>query len=491
VTPDARGVLLGDRGLLLFPSLDRLVAFLRAYAEQDSLDELLVSLKIRQLVTPLKTREAMLSCTAESSYRMDKLASVARLSGGLCFTGTSRHFVRYRDAASPLGYDVAELAQEAADLIVYDQAYQQSYSFERDLDLRALLLRLDPVPTAANRREAPPRLFVTAETGVGGAITGYLFRWGVDAKVALAEWPPESAFDDRGTRLYVFDITSPPARITTLLASLPGVKVYAPDGPNVAVELGFHHPVSLTSCQSLFSTNSLTLLPSRGDARQIAPLPAFAPVESLVRADISQDGKPRARMGKPSKRVLEAALPLRLAPSSDAWRNVVATIVPSSQIDWLARMVYALPSDALRSLRIAFGEGGEVYLHDPNGIEGVPLGEFASEVAPRIYVPAGFSLVPAVSSDVLLGLLKDRGDAHIFFTHGAAEPSRVPDQAFREATRALLHEISTRVVSAAAPQEEPPLGLFDYAEARRLPLFALPGVKESASESAEGDEAEK
>jgi len=475
VAPDARGVLLGDRGLLLFPSLDRLVAFLRAYAEQASLDELLSSLKIRQLVTPLKTREAALSFAAESSYRMDKLASVARLSGGLVFIGTSRHFVRYRDAASPLGYDVSELAQEAADLIVYDQAYRQSYSFERDIDLRSLLLRLDPISTPANRREQAPRLFVTAETGVGAAIIGYLFRWGVDAKVALVEWPSASAFEDRGTRLHVFDITDCPQRISALLVALPGVTVYAPEGPNVAVEFGFHHPVSLESCPSLFTSDSLSLLPRRGEALLVEPMPAFTPVESLVRADISQQDRPHTLRGEPSDSALESALSLRLAPSSDPWRNVVATVVRASQLDWLARMIYALPSDTLSSLRIAFTEGGDVYLHDAGGIEGVPLGEFACEVAPRVYVPAGFSLVPAVSPDVLLDLLGDREDGHVFFSHGAAQPARIPDHDFRPASRALLHEISTRVVSSAAPQEEPELSLFNYAEARRLPLFGLPG----------------
>jgi hypothetical protein len=109
VSPDSRGVVLGQRGVVLFPSLDRLVAFLRAYSDEGSLDELLPSMEVRRLVTPLKTRELMLSMQAESSYRMDRIASVARLAGGLVFTGTSRHFVKYRDAASPLGYDVQEL----------------------------------------------------------------------------------------------------------------------------------------------------------------------------------------------------------------------------------------------------------------------------------------------------------------------------------------------------------------------------------------------
>jgi len=481
VAPDARGVLLGERGLLLFASLDRLVAFLRAYAEQASLDDLLASLQLKQLITPLKTREVMLSVSAESSYRMDLLASVARLSGGLIFTGTSRHFVRYRDVASPLGYDASELLREAADLIVYDEAYQQTYTIERDIDLRSLLLRLDPIPTPSHQGSDTSQIWVTAELGVGGAITGYLYRWGVQAKVGLVEWPPSSAFDDRGVRLFVYEVHEPPERIVDLLSALPGVVVYVPATEGVAVQLGFRHPVALDSCASLFGEQTLTLLPSKGEARLVDPLPAFAPVESLVRAGLSAEGNAIVRHGAPSGGPIESSLPMRLAPSSDPWRNVVATVVPPEQREWLARLLYALPSEAFTSLRMAFGQAGEIYLLDSHGIEGIPLGTFMSAVADRVYVPAGFSLVPAVAPSVLLGLLGDREGGHVFFGHEGGSPGRVPDADFRDASRAILDEISTRVVSAAAPVEDPPLELLQYAEARRLPLFGLPKAEPAKS----------
>ena len=41
--PDSRGVVLGQKGVCVFPSLDRAVAFFRAYGEEGSLDELLFS----------------------------------------------------------------------------------------------------------------------------------------------------------------------------------------------------------------------------------------------------------------------------------------------------------------------------------------------------------------------------------------------------------------------------------------------------------------
>ena len=90
VAPDTRGVVLGQKGALLFPSLDRVVAFFRAYGDDGSLDEILPSLSIRRVVTPLRTRELLVLLAAESSYRMDRVAAVARLAGGMVFTGISR-----------------------------------------------------------------------------------------------------------------------------------------------------------------------------------------------------------------------------------------------------------------------------------------------------------------------------------------------------------------------------------------------------------------
>ena len=162
VTPDARGVVMGQKGVVLFPSIDRLVAFLRAYGDEGSLDELLPSLVIRRLITPLKTRELMLSITAESSYRMDRIGGVAKLAGGLVFTGTSRHFVKYRDTGSPLGYDVQELLDQPADLVLYHDSFRQAYSFDREIRFRDLVFKLNPyrVPSSMHGDEGiPPRLW--------------------------------------------------------------------------------------------------------------------------------------------------------------------------------------------------------------------------------------------------------------------------------------------------------------------------------------------
>ncbi len=475
VTPDARGVVLGQKGVVLFPSLDRLVAFLRAYGEEGSLDELLPSLSLRRVVTPLRTREVLLTCAAESSYRMDRVASIAKLAGGLVFTGTSRHFVKYRDAASPLGYDVEELLDERADVVLYHDSFRQAYGFEREIIFRDLVMKLEPVRVPPSDRRTPTRLFVTAEVGVGGALVGYLFRWQVRARAALAEWPSQSAFDDANRRLYVFDCEDCPPRIVELMAALPGVHVFEPIGSNYAVELGFRHPIALDSASSLFDDEALTLFRGDGHVIRVEPAPPFAPVRSLVRNELHLEDAAGVHGAGPANADLTFELPLKLDATMAPWRAVVASVVPLPQRAWLARMLYALPPRTLSTLRMAIAED-RIYLLDRGGIEGVPLGVFYSEIAERIYVPSGMTLVPAVAPPVLADLVSDAKGGHVFFEPEASAPRVVAASAFGPVSRQVLRDVAGDVVHADAPERfDPPLPLMQYGDARRFPLWGVPG----------------
>ncbi|MFK7988802.1 MAG: hypothetical protein AB8I08_22470 [Sandaracinaceae bacterium] len=490
VSPDARGVVLGQKGVVLFPSLDRLVAFLRAYGEEGSLDELLPSLSLRRVVTPLKTREILLTISAESSYRMDRVASVAKLAGGLVFTGTSRHFVKYRDAASPLGYDIEELLDERADAVLYHDSFRQVYAFERELAFRELVMKLEPLREPPSERTGPSgRLFATAEVGIGGALIGYLFRWQVRARAAMAEWPSQSAFDDNNRRLYLFEVSDAPPRIVELMTSLPGVHVFEPLGGSFAVERGFRHPIALESCQSIFDDEALTLFQGGGEVLVVDPAPPFAAVRSLVRNDIHLEEAGPTKSGAGRNDDLRFDLPLRLDATMAPWRNVVASVVPTEQRAWLARMLYALPPRTLSSLRMAIS-GDRIYLLDAGGIEGVPLGVFYTEVASRIYVPAGMTLVPAVAPSVLESLVSDRQGGHVFFEpEGDGTPRVVPQAAFGPVSRQVLREVEAMVVHADAPDRvDPPLPLMQYGDVRRFPLWGIGGKNLDVKPPTEGDE---
>jgi hypothetical protein len=481
VAPDTRGVVLGQKGALLFPSLDRVVAFFRAYGDDGSLDEILPSLSIRYVITPLRTREMLVLLAAESSYRMDRIAAIARLAGGLVFTGTSRHFVKYRDAASPLGYDVTELVDQPADVIVYHETFVQLYSFEREIPFRELVLKLEPYRALPGEvRSQASRLWATSELGVGHALVSYLFRWRVRARVALAEWPAQSAFEDVPTRLHVFEIDDAPPRIVKLLQALPGVHVFEPLGATFGVELGFRHPIALESCGSLFAGSGLTLFRGDGRVTIVDPVPPFVPVRSLVRTNLQVESAGRVAHGGPLADAMGAVtLDLRLASTTAPWRKVVATVVPREQREWLARLLYVLPQRTLDSLRIAL-TADAFYLLDPAGIEGVPLGRFYGEVAQRIYVPAGMTLVPAIAPSVLEELVRDRAGGHVFFEPDAPAPRVVPHEAFGPISRRALRQVAGQVVHADAPDRvDPPLPTLQYGPAARFPLWGAPGRAET------------
>ena len=133
LVPDARGVALGPLGLVLLSSPERLVSFLRAAGEEGALDELLDSLRIMQVVSPLRTREMIVEVQASSSHRMDRLSAISRLLGGMVFTGSGRHFVKYRDAQAPFGYDIGELLAEPGDLALYHDRFAQPYKSVRTI----------------------------------------------------------------------------------------------------------------------------------------------------------------------------------------------------------------------------------------------------------------------------------------------------------------------------------------------------------------------
>src|SRR5260221_804057 len=130
---DSKGVALGAKGLLLLPSIDRLVALLSTSTRDRSLQDLMPGLAIQMVRSKLGTREIVLEFAAESSDRMDRMADAARLVGGFAFTGTSRHFVQYRDAAAPFGYDPTALLPTDAAFALYPDHFLQTYAVEREV----------------------------------------------------------------------------------------------------------------------------------------------------------------------------------------------------------------------------------------------------------------------------------------------------------------------------------------------------------------------
>jgi hypothetical protein len=470
---DAKGIALGAKGLVLLPTLDRLVGWLSVYTRERSLEDLLGSLELRFVRSAMGTREITVSFAAESSDRLDRIAETARLVGGFTFTGTSRHFVQYRDAAAPFGYDAGELVSTDASLALYHDRFSQTYNEEKAVELATLLLRLMPQLDPSTVHE-PGMRYVVAEEGLGPALLHYLVRSRVDGEVTMAEWPPPTAFEDTPTRRYVVRIPELPPRMRNLMRSTPGITTFLPAGPGVAVEVGFHHPVQLRACP-VFDPHGLVLVRGRGDEPWIIPrLPPMGDLRSFAQVELRDESMKSVSVATSVADPVPVKVPLRLVPSSAPWRNVTATWIPTDKLPLLRRLAYALPRQTLTETRIALTNRG-AFLRSPNGIEAVPLGTFFVEVFPGLFTPAGFDVIPAVAPEVLYRALRPAGGNILFITQAQAALA-VPDSAFVPLDAALLEAdpweevVVTAIESALA---EAPIEL----KLSPVGLFPLSGVE--------------
>jgi hypothetical protein len=470
---DARGVAFGARGLVLLPSLDRLVAFLAVYSRDQSLEPLIESMRIEVVRSKLGTREVLLGFASGSSDRMDRMAEVARLVGGHTFTGTTRHYVQYRDLVAPFGYDAVEVAATDAPLALYHSTFSQLYEIERAIELRRLLLGLMP-HADAKAVSAAGQVWVLAEWGLGPSLVHYLTRSQVEAEVGIAQWPPESSFDDTPVRRYLFLVRDLPERMLPLLANTPGLSVFDPMGPGVAVQLGFSHPVTLRSVP-VFAERGLVLFRGDGAPLQIEEIPVLARLASLQRADVALDG-PLLNGGRQGPTV-DLTVPIRLLPSGTGRAGVDATFVPTPQLGLLRRSMYVVTGEVLRQTRMAVTDRG-AFLIGGEGTDALPIGYFFRRYHAQIFVPLGLEVVPCISGDLLFSILGSPPDEVVFLQPngtalGVPRAAFVPlDQALVQAekwTRTPVEELAPVLATETPAVWFEPLGLRPLGGAKRAP----------------------
>ncbi len=458
LSPDARGVALGPLGVVLVPSIERLVALLRAAGEEGALDELLDSLRIVQVISPLRTRELVVEVQSGTSHRMDRLAALARLVGAMVFTGSGRHYVKYRDAQAPFGYDIAELLPDPGDFGLYHDRFAQTYRTDRVLPLRDLLLRLAPVSVPRARAEIPRSLYALVRTGLGDAVVGYLARWSVSARVAVVEWPrggTSAAID----KAWLLQLQQPAPRFVQLLRALPGVTLFVPDGDRCAVEFGHRHPVPLGSCAPLFGSEELVLFRAGGEGPvALAQRPPLVDVQTVTSL-LAQSANPTENV-----RALSVtgtfSLPLKLVPSGSPPRRVTAAIIPLEAQDTLGRILAVLPPTLLGKVSVAFTERS-IYLLGQDAAHAIPLGVMYEDLGDHVYVPLGWSLSPPIPSDVLRQLSRAPGDMLLFVTGGARPLTAIPQSGFVAAARVLLADVPVVEESLIAPPLDDELPLPD------------------------------
>ena len=204
VAPDPRGILLGRFCLMTFATLEGAVSWFRLYSSEASLDELIANLTITKCKTALGSREIVVQIPAVSSYAADRAARLARLVGGAIYTGTAKHFVKYRDDRSPYGYDAVDIGAMPAqtDFMVHGDEFAQGYIREGDLPFaQAAVPAVDP--QAARRRPTSiaddrGELYLAVARGLPTASSATCGATASRRRPGLFTPGATSAFDDRG-----------------------------------------------------------------------------------------------------------------------------------------------------------------------------------------------------------------------------------------------------------------------------------------------------
>jgi hypothetical protein len=231
--------------------------------------------------------------------------------------------------------------------------------------------------------------------------------------------------------------------------------------------------VQLRACP-VFDPAGLVLVRGRGDQPWALPvLPPMGDVRAFARVELRGATEEAASLATAAMDPDLVRVPMRLVPSSAPWRNVSASWIPLEKLPLLRRLVYALPTETLKSTRIALTDRG-AFLSCPHGIEAIPLGTFFIELAPGLFTPAGLEVEPPVSSDVLYRAVGGTAENALFISHTGATLA-IPNDAFVPLEMAVLEakpwEAATVTVIESALAEAPvhlklrPVGLFPLAGA--------------------------
>src|SRR4051812_874533 len=447
VAPDPRGILLGRFCVMTFPTLEGAVSWFRLHSAEAALDELLPNLAITKARTALGSREIVVQIPAVSSYAADRAARLCRLVGGAMYTGTAKHFVKYRDDRSPYGYDAVDIGTMPAtiDSMVHGDEFAQGYIREGELPFARLLFRLSIRKLPGGERlevEDRGELYLAVARGLSEGIIRYLWRNRVEAQAGLFTPGATSAFDDhaRDRGYMLIRVHALPERILALFLGTPGIDVFRPAGATAAVAVGYEHPIDLASCASVFPADTFHVF-WPNDRVDVLPGPLqLSDIADLTRVDLELERAkdPAQLAGGPPEPI---GVELKLAASMGPPRRVVATLIALEHGSRLKRILFALPPVSLRGHRVAVTDRGILVIGSEN-LDVIPLGQLLCELTPGLLVPLGMDVVPRVSPEVLARALGHGSGVVTVFT-ADNRPFQVADTAFQTLERRSLAKLES------------------------------------------------
>jgi len=464
LSADSRGIALGRYCVVLLPSIDRVVGLFRGLSERGSLDDLLASLKILQVLTPLKSREFIVQIPVLSSHVADGVAAAVALMGGLTFTGSAKHFVRYRDSGSPLGYDVDNLHPGAGDFILYAADFVQAYNRERDLPFARLVLSLSLELDRRSELLPDQTTLLRTVPGLWRVVTAYLHRNNLPCEVAACDAQRHGRSE--GERFYLIRCRLHP-RMVRLFRTTPGIEVHQMVTERVAVQLGYRHPLELGSCGSIFDNDRFYLFSGQRKCLDVV-LGGVSFFTSQALVQLGSAAESVTHQPFSPGEVGGVQVPLKLVTASGPRPAVRASRIPLVHAGWLKKLVYLLPPQALERYHICVA-AESIYLLSDAEVEFVPLGTLFYQVALGILVPVGYELLPRVHPEVLVQHMGTGQEKLIFFSPDSERPVELDRSGFAPLTRRALARVEVQrvtpeptpeVESASARMVNDPIGTF-------------------------------
>jgi hypothetical protein len=486
--PDARGIAIGRELLLVFPSLDWLVSFLGAYSDEATLDDLLPTMTIEQAQREGGGHGMLLRCAAGDGYVVERLARLATATRANLYTGTGAVFIRWRDRDAPFGYDLLNpIAPGEEEVAVVDPEYVAQYKTVSRIDPVELIQRLQlrPTPLPLGGISSDPELLGLKEMALALVAPGLVHRvlrylWRLE--VPFAGYYVALDHDRRASLL--LRLRQPRGRVVDMLHKTPGVELFAPVSPRVALEVGYRHPIQLASVSSAFGGQEMFLF--RGGVGRIERLdgpPRFVEGRHLVAPSGVVGARDVGTLREADFETLRVELFVR---PSTAPREPRGVLIDWKQAFLLRRLVYLIPPSALAAARVVPLDQGIVVLAGSKlgarsaasaaGLGAgslIPLGLRLGEVAPGVLVRDGYELWPQVRPELLRSLLGLQADDHALFLAAEDEPIRIAAQQLLPLDAALVSRLRLADIDEVAP-EAPELGS-GMLQNERLSRFSLWG----------------
>ncbi len=467
LAPDARGIAVGRETLIVLPSLDRLVAFLGAYSEECSLDELIPTMTIERARRERGGHALLLRCAGGDSYALDRMQRMALAVRGQLYTGGGTVFVRARDRNAPFGYDLAvPLSAESDDVLAVDHEFSARYRAIDRLDpvelIQRLSLRPVPLPLGSISDHADlcgmyDMALALVAPGIAERVLAYL--WGAQVNMAGVR----IALEGERRASLLLRLRQPSGLILDVLHGIPGIELLVPVSERAAVELGYRHPIHLASASTCLPGDEMYLFRGRvGRVERLEGAPQFIDGRHLVQSDVAgrviEPGDARS-MGARVQRVQ-----LRLRPSA-AVREPRGALVPWEQGELLRRLVYLIPPTSLAAARLTILPD-ELLVLTGSSLGGlaagvgaaavIPLGKRICEVAPGVLVPDGYELWPRVRPQLVRELLGLNTGEHALFRDPESDPIRLRPEHLIPLDAAVIGRLQLTEGQAMRPENSQP-----------------------------------